>query len=238
MTSTVSYTLLANVEVLNLSGSAALDGTGNELDNIIRGNTGDNVLSGLDGSDTLQGKGGNDTLDGGPGADKMYGGTGDDTYVVDNAGDLVVENSGEGTDLVMASLSYTLTANVENLTLTGSGADNLTGGAGNDTFVYTDISDSLVGSADLITDFTSTSGAGAADDKLDLSGIDASTGTDGDQAFGWAQLTPPAHSIWIGGANPDGSIILYGDVNGDTTPDFELHVVLTSGQLFTDDIVF
>src|SRR6266567_9579798 len=80
----------------------------------------------------------------------------------------------------------------------GAGADNLTGGAGNDTFVYTDISDSLVGSADLITDFTSTSGAGAADDKLDLSGIDASTGTDGDQAFGWAQLTPPAHSIWIG----------------------------------------
>src|SRR5439155_12243259 len=109
------------------------------------------------------------------------------------------------------------------------GKDSMTCGAENDTFVFADISDSLVGSADLITDFTSTSGPGADDEKLDLSGIDADTTTAGDQAFGWAQTTPTAHSIWIGGANLDGSLTIYGDVNGDTTPDFEIHVVLTTG---------
>jgi hypothetical protein len=49
----------------------------------------------------------------------MIGGAGNDTYLVDDTGDLIAENSGEGTDLVRASVSYTLAANVENLTLTG-----------------------------------------------------------------------------------------------------------------------
>src|SRR5690606_17786477 len=56
-------------------------------------------------------------------------GLGDDTYIVDSADDVVVENTGEGTDLIMASIGYTLVANVENLTLTGSGDID---GAGND----------------------------------------------------------------------------------------------------------
>jgi serralysin len=93
---------------------------------------------------------GADVIDGGAGADVMQGGAGDDTYFVDNAGDQVVEQAGEGTDLVKAGVSYTLGANQENLTLTGhyslSGFGNdldnrlignstgnyLSGGAGND----------------------------------------------------------------------------------------------------------
>src|SRR5204862_536600 len=77
------------------------------------------------------------------GADTMIGGTGNDTYYVDNLGDVVTENAGEGTDTVNVSVSgYTLAANVENgtittttgLTLTGNGLDNvLTGNSGNDT---------------------------------------------------------------------------------------------------------
>jgi Ca2+-binding RTX toxin-like protein len=137
-----SYTLGANIENLTLTGSANINGTGDEVDNVITGNSGANILTG---------GAGNDTLDGGAGADTLIGGTGNDTFIVDNAGDVVVEQAGEGTDTVISSITRTLSANVENLVLTGSaningtgnslanvitgnGGDNvLSGGAGNDT---------------------------------------------------------------------------------------------------------
>ena len=57
----------------------------------------------------------------------MRGGVGDDTYIVDNVADSVVENPAQGTDLVNSSVTFTLSVNVENLTLTGAGAINGTG---------------------------------------------------------------------------------------------------------------
>ena len=57
----------------------------------------------------------------------MAGGAGNDTYIVDNTGDVVTEAANAGTDLVYSSVTYTLTANVENLTLTGSSNINGTG---------------------------------------------------------------------------------------------------------------
>ncbi len=90
----------------------------------------------------------------GPGADKMYGGLGNDTYVVNNSFDQANENANEGTDTVQSSITFTIGANVENLTLTGATAINgtgnaldniiignagnnvLKGGAGADTFVF------------------------------------------------------------------------------------------------------
>ena len=73
------------------------------------------LLDGGEGADVLKGFGGNDILDGGDEADTMWGGTGDDIYAVDNAGDVVTEFAGEGSDTVWASIHYTLGDQVENL---------------------------------------------------------------------------------------------------------------------------
>lgn len=107
----VSYALAANVENLILTGTEHIDATGNELDNRLTGNAGAN------------------RLDGGAGADVMAGGAGDDVYVVDKVGDVVREFFGEGTDSVLASVSFVLPEHVENLTLTGHAAIDGTGNA-------------------------------------------------------------------------------------------------------------
>jgi len=134
----ISYALRDNVENLTLSGSANLVGRGNGLANAITGNSGANGLYGYAGADHLNGNGGNDLLDGGTGSDVMAGGVGNDVYAVDDSHDVVVENAGEGTDRVNASVDYTLAANVETLSLTGtarvgngnSGANTIGGNAG------------------------------------------------------------------------------------------------------------
>lgn len=125
----VSFTLGANVEDLILTGMAAINGTGNDTGNILTGNGGANALAGLAGNDTLMGLAGNDTLDGGTGMDSLAGGTGNDSYVVDDTGDIVAENPGEGTDTVVSAIGYTLGDNLENLILTGTAVIDGTGNA-------------------------------------------------------------------------------------------------------------
>jgi serralysin len=95
----------------------AVGGGGNDL---LVGNAAANKLSGNAGDDGIAGGDGNDRIDGGLGADTMMGGKGDDHYVVDNAGDVVSEQSAEGFDDVLSHVDYTLTDNVEVLQLTGS----------------------------------------------------------------------------------------------------------------------
>lgn len=142
----LSYVLTANVEKLTLSGSLAMNATGNDLQNTLTGNAANNIL------------------DGGTGADTMVGGSGNDTYYVDNTADLVAELSAAGTDTVLAAVSYVLLRHVENLTLlnsltalyatgnaehntlTGNAENNtLTGFAGNDTLLGGNGNDSLYG---------------------------------------------------------------------------------------------
>src|SRR5215831_18238646 len=141
-----------------ITGTAAAETlTGTPFDDWIVALGGADFLNGLAGNDILDGGAGNDTLNGGTGADTMIGGLGNDTYVVDDVGDVVIENPGEGTDTVQTSLNaYRLGANVENLTFTGVGnfvgtgnelANTITGGAGNDTLDGGAGIDRLVGGA-------------------------------------------------------------------------------------------
>jgi hypothetical protein len=160
VSSAITTTLSANVENLTLTGLTAINGTGNADANSLVGNTAANVLDGRAGADTLS------------------GGQGNDTYVVDNIGDVVVEALNQGTDLVQAGVNHTLAANVENLTLTGTavegtgntlvnvivgdalanrldglqGNDTLTGGLGNDQFIFDTAP--AVANLDTITDFS------------------------------------------------------------------------------------
>ena len=108
----VNFTLSANVE--NLVLVTGTNGTGNGLANTITGNLLDNRLDGAGGTDTMAGQLGNDT------------------YIVDNAGDRILENGGQGSDRVQASVSYTLTAGadvefLETTNAAGTAAINLTG---------------------------------------------------------------------------------------------------------------
>ncbi|MHB8562383.1 MAG: beta strand repeat-containing protein [Acidiferrobacteraceae bacterium] len=143
--SSVSYVQPLNVQNLTLTGTADLTATGNSQSGVLTANRG------------------NDTLIAGTGIDTLVGGAGNDTFVVNNTADVVQQSATTGTNTVLSSVSYTLGANLHNLTLTGSadltatgnsqsgvltanrgndtlvggqgGAETLQGGAGRDTFV-------------------------------------------------------------------------------------------------------
>ncbi|SMF94842.1 Hemolysin-type calcium-binding repeat-containing protein [Methylomagnum ishizawai] len=142
------------------------DTPGTALDNaanLLTGTGQGDYLEGLGGNDTLDGGGGNDRLigdrgndrlDGGTGADLMLGGVGNDSYVVDDPGDTVLENPGDGLDTVQSWIDYTLAPEVERLALLGNGTlaghgntlDNrLTGNAGDNALWGGDGDDTLLG---------------------------------------------------------------------------------------------
>jgi WD40 repeat protein len=142
---------LANV----FAGTAGVDSLdGGAGDDHLSGLDGDDSLGGGSGNDFLDGGSGNDVLDGGSGADEMRGGAGDDVHIVDDAGDVVIENAGDGTDEVRTGLAiYVLAASVENLTATSdvnhdfrgnSGNNVITGGAGRDNLRLQDGGDDRV----------------------------------------------------------------------------------------------
>jgi Ca2+-binding RTX toxin-like protein len=184
----ISYTLGEHLENLTLTGAVAIDGTGNELNNVIVGNVAGNVLSGLAGndslsggigSDTLFGGEGNDTLNGSAGDDSMTGGLGNDSYYVDSAGDVVTEAIDEGTDRVIASISYTLGEHLENLTLTGTEAIDGTGNELNNAIVGNSVGNVLSG----LGGNDSLSGS-VGDDTLDGgAGNDRMTGGQGNDTY-------------------------------------------------------
>jgi Ca2+-binding RTX toxin-like protein len=225
VSASVSYTLGANVENLSLTGTAAIDGTGNELGNTLNGNSNNNVLIGLDG---------NDVLNGGVGADTMVGGIGNDSYFVDNAGDTVSELSGQGTDNVYSGINYTLGVNLENLTLTGTSAINgtgntqanslsgntgnniLSGDAGNDVIYANAGNDTLIGGlgADTLV------GAAGNDTYLMQRGDGADSITDTDSTVGNTDL------LWFNDASIASNQLWFRKVGND----LEVAVIGTSDK--------
>ncbi|MEH2066758.1 MAG: hypothetical protein V7K47_00905 [Nostoc sp.] len=155
--SSITYTLATNVENLRLTGTSAINGTGNSLNNFVFGNGANNTLNGRTGNDTLDGnfgddilnaEDGNDSLQGGPGNDILNGGSGDDILIGVFPGSLLPPGLGE--------------------------SDILTGGIGIDRFIlgdavnvfYDDNNTANPGFGDLatITDFNSS------DDRIELKG--------------------------------------------------------------------
>lgn len=226
-----AFGLGANLENLTLaSGAGSIDGTGNELDNILSGNEGNN---------TLIGGAGNDSLDGGAGIDTLTGNDGNDIYRVDNAGDLVVENPGEGCDSVISTAaSYSLAAAVENLTLgtwygntanlDGSGnelANEIRGNSGDNRLAGNGGDDTLVGGNgnDVLT-------GGSGHDTFYISTADAGTDLITDLASGDCIVVCPAMFTGSVGSG-DGSTVANGEVQIETTPDGISHLYVG-----TDDV--
>jgi len=200
----VSYTLGSNLENLLLVGGNNLNGTGNTLNNTITGNAGNNLL------------------DGGAGIDTLIGGTGNDTYIVDNTQDVVVETSALANeiDTVMASVSYTLSANVENLTLTGIMNTNASGNAQNNVLTGNSGNNILNGGGGLDTLI-----GGAGNDILNGgAGADTLSGGTGDDTY----VVDNANDIIIEAANEGVDLV-------QTTVSYVLSANIEAGQILGSD---
>ena len=239
--SSISFSLadpvhaIGDIENLTLTGTKAINGAGNGLNNIITGNSDAN------------------TLTGGAGVDTLIGGLGDDTYALSGGKDTVSDSGGIDTITSIVNRSLASYATIENLTLLGSsaingtgnalnntitgngaanvmnggagtdtligglGKDTLTGGLNADSFDFNALDESVVGAnRDLVQDFNRTQG-----DKIDLSTIDADTdGTAGNQAFSFIGT---AAFTGVDGQLRASDNIIQGDVNGDMVADFEIH---------------
>ncbi len=236
VSTSVTYVLEASrsIDVLqttDAAGTAPLTLTGNQYAQTVRGNAGNNTLDGKGGADTMIGLGG------------------DDLYYVYNAGDVVVETSGKGTDAIVTSVSYALTAGqsveflqvvnpaLASISLTGNafaqrlvgndGANVLEGGGGADKLFG-------LGGADRYVFRATTDSAGTArdsigdfrqdqNDVIDLSLIDANAKLGGNQAFdflGTGAFTGVAGQLRYQFSGAD--TLVQGDTNGDRAADFVL----------------
>ncbi|MGL4965435.1 MAG: beta strand repeat-containing protein [Inquilinus sp.] len=208
------------------------------IENLTGSNIGGDSLTGGSGANILRGFGGDDVLRGGAGADTLEGGTGTDLASYYNSAAAVTVDLAAGTGSA-GDAQGDILVSIENVngsnfndTLVGNGAanalrglaglDTLTGGSGADRFIYAAASESVVGAnRDVVTDFSQ-----AQADKIDLSAIDADTGTAGNQAFsfiGTGLFTGAAGQLrYVTGG---GQTVIAGDVNGDGASDF--HIALT-----------
>ena len=234
--SSITFTLGAFVENLTLTGSAAISGTGNDLDNELTGNSANNTLTGGIGNDTLFGGLGNDTLNGGVGNDRyVYSGNfGSDTIIDAGGTDRIVINGGgvfegsarSGNDLIVNLSTGTIriddhftTGTIESLQLNGKTfvlANGLIGG---------DLPGIISGSNDSET----MDGKGGDDILYGNNGNDTLLGGLGNDQLDGGN----GRDVLDGGANDD---ILTGGRGGDTfvfKPGFG-HDTITDFSIFED----
>jgi len=259
----LTYTTSDDIAVIGraLAGNDTLRGGG--FVDYLRGFAGNDTLYGNAGNDSLVGDDGNDTFIGGTGGDKLYGGNGSDTASYagatkgvtanlasasantnDAKGDVYssIENvtgSNYADRLYGNTAANRLTGGNGNDVLSGNsgndvinggaGADQLYGGSGADKFVFKAVGESAGPSFDTIFDFVPSGG-----DRIDLSGIDASTKASGNQTFafvGTAAFKGVAGELRYVKQTSD--TYIYGDVNGDKIADLKIHlddaVTLTKG---------
>jgi Ca2+-binding RTX toxin-like protein len=256
----INYTLASNVENLYLIGN--VNGVGNADNNVIVGyGIGNNVINGLGGNDTLVGGDGNDNLNGGIGNDYLIGGAGndvlegsgdivgfdifaggigDDTYGIYSANTSIVEAAGGGNDTVWTTVTYALSAGIENMYLLGSvnatgnsenntiigydaGNNVINGGAGNDYLIGGAGNDVLEGSGDTVGFDTFAGGIG--DDTYGIYSLnttvieDASAGNDTVWTTVNYNLTANVENLYLIGAvnvvgnNGNNVIVGYGAGN-------------------------
>lgn len=176
----------------------------------VRGTAAADAVEALGGNDRVNGAGGNDVLSGGAGDDVLNGDAGADTLRGDAGDDRLA--GGSGADTLIGGPGNDRLAG-------GGGADLLIGGPGNDRFVFDAASESRPGQRDTVRGFD---GAGApGGDLIVLSGIDADSGTAGDQAFVFGGGHGVGH-LWVGEAG--GVTVIRGNTGGDGAPEFELRI--------------
>jgi parallel beta-helix repeat protein len=223
--SLAAYTLGNNVEHLYIDSTGAANGTGNALDNTLFAGAGNNVLDGREGNDTVsfERAASGVTVNLSTSAQQNTVGSGLDTVKLfenltgsayadtlsGNSGANVL-NGGAGNDTLVGGSG-------NDRLIGGAGTDNLTGGTGADTYVFDALSDMGAGALrDVINGFKSTEG-----DHLDFSGLDANPLTTAIDAFTFigANAFDPADAT---GQLRFADGILYGSVDADAAPEFEI----------------
>ena len=226
--SLAAYTLANNVEHLYIDSAGAANGTGNGLDNTLFAGAGNNVLDGREGNDTvsferavsgvtanLSTSAQQNTLGSGLDTLKFFENLTGSAYADSLSGNSAanVLNGGAGNDTLVGGSG-------DDRLIGGAGTDNLSGGTGADTYAFGALSDMGVGALrDVINGFKTADG-----DHLDFTGLDANPLTAAVDAFTFigSNAFDPANAT---GQLRFADGIVYGSVNADATPEFEIQLV-------------